>query len=514
MEQIEQKKETAITLSRKRVFVSRKGSALAYALVMMMVVAIILSSLLQYITSQLKFSLYQGDREEAFQVAESGMYFYRWYLAHQVSGRTVQQIKDFWNSGTAYGVDTPYQAEFFDPEGGAIGAYRIEVQKPDVDSTILMVKVTGWTYAQPNAKRIIQARFRRPSWSEFAVAANDVMRFGSGTDVFGKIHSNNGIRFDGVAHNTVSSSVISYDDPDHTGNVEFGVHTHVNVPPATGENDTFRILEAPPSVVSARTDVFLAGRKFPLPAIDFNGLVSDLNNMKTEARKPTGTLVDNCTTTGCYFDTDNEGRRIILNTDGTFGICTVKNYDSVSYNITSYVNLVKTSKTCSTCSGDCLKTFTIPNKGIIFVEDNVWIAGSLNNKRVSVVAANLLGGTKANIYIGSGNLLYTNFDGKDILGLVAQQNISVIRDSLDTLVIDAGMMAQSGRVGRDYYANNHKSRITINGSMATNLRYGFAYTDGTGYDDRILNFDNNLLYFPPPFFPTGTEYAIDLWDEL
>jgi hypothetical protein len=29
-----------------------------------------------------------------------------------------------------------------------------------------------------------------------------------------------------------------------------------------------------------------------------------------------------------------------------------------------------------------------------------------------------------------------------------------------------------------------------------------------------LNFDNNLLYYPPPYFPTGTEYSIDLWDEL
>ena len=539
MEKKAQKNAEKIDLSLGKNFANRKGSVLAYALVMTMVVAIILTSLLQYITSQLKFSIYREHKEEAFQVAESGMYFYRWYLAHQVSGRTVQQIKDFWNSGTAYGVTTPYQAEFTDPEGGAIGKYKIEVQKPDDDSTILMVKVTGWTYAQPNTKRIIQARFRRPSWSEYAVAANDVMRFGAGTNVFGKIHSNQGIRFDGVAHNIVSSSVISYDDPDHTGNVEFGVHTHINPPPATGQNDTFRTLEAPPSSVPARTDVFLAGRKFPMPTIDFNGLVSDLNNMKTESRKPTGTLTNNCTTTGCYFDTTGLGRSVILKTTGTFDICTVSAYDSVSYAISSYAGIITgatkkpadNGKACTTTAccigtacayingttnGRCVSgaNYAIPNKGVLFVENNVWIEGAINNDRVSVVAANLLNGSKANMYVGNGNLLYTNFDGKDIIGLVAQQNISVILNSLNTLTIDAGMMAQSGRVGRDYYAGNHKSSITINGSMATNLRYGFAYTDGTGYDNRILNFDNNLLYYPPPFFPTGTEYAIDLWDEL
>ncbi|MFA5993648.1 MAG: pilus assembly PilX N-terminal domain-containing protein [Parcubacteria group bacterium] len=515
MKKIEQESKRRSSFSQGGIFTRYKGSVLAYVLVIMMTVAIILTSLLQYITAQLKFSLYRGDKEQAFQVAESGLYFYRWYLAHQVSGRTVQQIKDFWNSGTAYGVDTPYEAEFFDPEGGAIGKYRIEVQKPDIDSTILMVKVTGWTYTELGARRIIQARFRRPSWSEFAVAANDVMRFGPGTDVYGKIHSNKGIRFDGVAYNIVSSSVLSYDDPDHTGNVEFGVHTHIVPPPATGEYSGFVTAEAPPALVKPRTDVFVAGRKFPMPTIDFNGLVSDLNNMKTEARKPTGTLTNACTTTGCYFDTAGGGRRIILKTDGTFGMCVVSSYDNTSYNISKYTNLVNTNKTCTTCSGDCLKTFTIPNKGIIFVEDNVWLEGTLNNKRVSLVAANLLGGTKANVYIGAGNILYTNFDGKDILGVVAQQNISVVRDSLNTLTINAGLMAQSGRVGRDYYPSAYnKDTITINGSMATNLRYGFAYTDGTGYDNRILNFDNNLLYFPPPFFPTGTEYAIDLWDEL
>jgi hypothetical protein len=494
---------------------NKTGSVLAYALVILAVVSVIGTSLLKYVTSQLKFSFYREDKEQAFQVAESGMYFYRWYLAHQVSGRTVQQIKDFWDSGTAYGVDEPYEAEFFDPEGGAIGKYRIEVQKPDVDSTILMVKVTGWTYDEPNARRAIQARFRRPSWGEFAVVANDVMRFGAGTHIYGKVHSNKGIRFDGVAHNTVSSSVNSYDDPDHSGNVEFGVHTHIIPPPGTGEYSGFVGAEAPNNAIAARTDVFLAGRKFPMPTIDFNGLVSDLNNLKTEARKPSGTLLNNCNSTGCYFDSSDYGRRIIFNSNGTFNICKVSQYYSSSYNILRY-RRVSNSSQCTSCDGACMQTFTIPNKGIIFVENNVWVEGIINNKKVTLVAANTNSGPKANIYVGFGNLLYTNFDGKDILGVIAQQDITTVRDSLNNLTIDAALMAQLGRVGRDHYESHSydKDTITINGSMATNLRYGFAYTDGTGYDNRILNFDNNLLYYPPPYFPTGTEYAIDLWDEL
>lgn len=494
-----------VACSRSKYFYSKKGSALAYALIMMAVVAVILTSLLQYITSQLKFSIYKKDREQAFQVAESGLYFYRWYLAHQVSGRTVQQIKDFWNSGTAYGIEEPYEAEFFDPEGGAIGKYRIEVQKPDAHSTILMVKSTGWTYKEPDAKRVVQARFRRSSWSEYAVVANDIMRFGENTHVYGKIHSNGGIRFDGIAHNIVSSSLDSYDDPDHNGNVEFGVHTHVSPPPQTSVGNSFVSAEAPPSTVPIRSDIFLAGRKFPMPTVDFNGIVSDLNYMKTEAQTPGH---------GIYYGNNkcgnrtNLGRHIIINGD-RMTVSTVTGYNNANYSITRE---------------DCiLNNVPIQGDSLVFVENNLWLEGKINNRRISFVAANLVGGAKASVFLGMDNLLYTNFDGKDIIGIIAQQDIEIIKNSLDNLTIDAALMAQSGRVGRGKYTpmfcnsqacEDHKGTITINGSMATDLRYGFAYTNGTGYDTRILNFDNNLLYYPPPYFPTGTEYVIDLWDEL
>lgn len=494
--------------------INKKGSILAYVLVMMAIVSIILVSMLQYVSSQLKFSFNRVEKEKAFQVAEAGIYFYRWYLAHEVSGKTAQQIKVFWASGSPYGVASPYEAEFFDPEGGAIGKYKIEVVAPDPDSTIVTVKSTGWTYKEPNMKRIIQARFRRPSWSEYSVLADAKMRFGPGTIVTGKVHSNQGIRFDGLANNIISSLPTDYDDEDHSGANEHGVHTHVNAPPGSGINNNFRPLEAPPSPVANRSDVFQAGRKLGVPEVDFNGVISDLNFMKSEAQAGNGK----------YFDSTGGGRRIILKTDGTYDACTVNAYDSTSYGsygsfrISSYIQN-DGSGTCSSCSGyasnGCATNYPIVNKGIIFVEDNAWVEGIIDNKKVTIVAANLGGGSQADIFIGLNNILYTNFDGKDIIGLIAQRNVSVIRDSVNVFTVDAALLAQSGRVGRGWYPSAYnKNTITVNGSLATNLRYGFAYTDGTGYTNRILNFDNNLLYYPPPYFPTGTEYSIDLWDEL
>lgn len=482
---------------------NKNGSALAYALVIMAVVMIILTSMLGYITSQIKFSSDRAQREEAFQIAEAGIYYYRWYLAHETAGRTAQEVDDFWQNGDPLGVASVYQADFIDPEGGVIGKYEIKAERPASGSTIVVVKSTGWMNKSPDTKRTVKVRFRRPSWSEFSVLANDFMRFGPGTEVFGKIHSNKGIRFDGVVHNIVSSLVATHDDPDHSGGNEFGVHTHVNAPPGSGVNDTFRPLEAPPNAVPSRSDVFLIGREFPVPEVSFTGVSSDLSFMKSEAQSGHG----------IYFD-DSSPRHIILKSDGTMDVCKVRNYDSTTYNITRY-RRNSGGGSCNDCSGQCLVNYSIPNNGIIFVEHNVWIEGTINNKRVTVVAANTIGGTSRDIYIGTDNLLYTNLDGSDIIGLVAQNNISVIANSLNYLTIDAALLAQSGRVGRNYYSHTYdKNTITVNGSLATNTRYGFAYTDGTGYTNRILNFDNNLLYYPPPYFPTGTDYYIDLWEEL
>lgn len=492
-----------ISNKNKGILNSRKASALAYALIIMTVSLIILTSMISYTASQIKFSSNRADREEAFQVAEAGIYWYRWYLAHETAGKTAQQVNDFWQNGNPLGVSTPYIQNFNDPESGSIGQYKIETARPTPGSTIVIVKSTGWTNKSPNEKRIVQVRFRRPSWSEYAVLANDFMRFGQGTEVFGKIHSNKGIRFDGLAHNIVSSLVTAYDDPDHSGGNEFGVHTHVNTPPSSGINDNFRPLEAPPNPVQNRSDVFLIGRQFPVPEVSFAGVVSDLAFMKTQAQSGRGLYFDNA-----------YGRRIILKTDGTMDICRVASYDSSSYTISSYQKN-SGSGTCSSCSGLCLTNYSIPNNGVVFVENNAWVEGIINNKKVTIVAANMSGGTSRNIYVGINNLLYTNLDGRDIIGLVSQNNISVVRDSLSTLTIDGALLAQSGRVGRDYYSSQYnKNTITVNGSIATNMRYGFAYTDGTGYTDRNLNFDNNLLYYPPPYFPTGTDYYIDLWQEL
>ncbi len=245
----------------KKDTVFNKGVISVYILMATSIAVVLITGLMVFVTSNHRQSTREVSRQQALQIAESGIYYYRWYLAHSLDGKNALQIKDFWENGDPLGVATAFEQDVTDFSGSVIGRYQVEVEAPEANSTIVTALSTGWTYQNPGVTRSIRVRFRRPSWSEYSVLANDLARFGEGTNVYGPIHSNNGIRFDGVANNVISSAVEDYYDPD-TDSIKPGVWT-------SQPNEE---------------EVFLAGNEFPVVAIDFNGVTTDLNLMETEAQ--------------------------------------------------------------------------------------------------------------------------------------------------------------------------------------------------------------------------------------
>jgi hypothetical protein len=325
------------------------------------------------------------------------------------------------------------------------------------------------------------------------------MRFGAGTEVFGPIHSNNGIRFDGLAHNLITSSKDKYIDPDNGNAYRFGVYTTV------GTTDP-----SPPATVPSRPDVFMAGRQFPVAVVDFAGITTELATMKSDA-----------IANGKYFAASGaQGYSIVLKTNDTFDI----------YRVSSVRNA---PGSCSNTQGQTgwatwsinnqtfLQNYPIPANGIIFVEDHVWVSGQINTARVTIAAGKFPDSatTRKDIIVNN-DLTYTNYDGRDTIALIAQGNITTGLYSDDNLRIDAALIAQNGRIGRFYYSsscgvNANRSDITLYGMLGTKLRYGFAYTDGTGYNIRNIIYDSNLLYAPPPSFPlTSSQYSVLSWEEI
>jgi hypothetical protein len=163
---------------------------------------------------------------------------------------------------------------------------------------------------------------------------------------------------------------------------------------------------------------------------------------------------------------------------------------------------------------------SIPANGLIFVEDDVWVRGQISTARVTIASGRfpVNSNTYASITVNN-DLKYTNYDGTDVISLMTQKNINAGLRSEDDLQVDAALVAQNGRVGRYYYesacgSEYQRSVISLYGMIASNQRYGFAYTDGTGYTTRNLTYDGYLLYGPPPSFPiTASQYDIISWEE-
>ncbi|MEK7514528.1 MAG: hypothetical protein AAB587_01785 [Patescibacteria group bacterium] len=475
---------------------AQRGYILLNTIVYASIALIITTAFVSWSSQLMKSIKYLTFREQAFQIAEAGVDYYRWHLAHAPS--------DF-QDGT--GAPGPYAHDFYDKDGNLIGQFILTITPPAIGSTLVTVLSKGNITSPIAVSRTLEARLAIPSLAQYAVVANAAMRFGAGTEVSGPIHSNGGIRFDGLAHNIVSSSQNTYTDTDGdacTGN-SWGVHTCVN------PDDP-----APNTVPPARPDVFEAGRQYPIAPVDFVGITSDLSNMKALAQAA-----------GRYFAASGaQGYRILLKTNDTFDIYRVNSLTATPSNCSS------TQTNWGTWSiavgGDqFLANYANPANGIIFVEDHLWIEGQINTARLTIAAGRFPDDPSQRRDITFNNdLLYTDYTGLDVISLIAQRNINVGMVSDTDLRIDAALVAQNGRVGRFYYRApgggqnrcspyHTRNSIILFGMIASNQRYGFAYTDGTGYITRNITYDGNLLYAPPPSFPlTSSQYSIISWREI
>lgn len=464
-----------------------QGQIIIQALVFGAIAIFFISGLIGWFSVSIKALRQTFNREQAIQIAEAGIDYYRWHLAH-----APQDYQD----GT--GGSGPYIHDFRDKDGNIIGQFDLNITPPPLGSSLVTIESTGKVSADINISRTITAKLAKPSIAKYAVAANDVMRFGEGTEVFGPIHSNNGIRFDGLVHNVVSSAVAAYDDPDHSGSNEFGVHTHIS------PTDPL-----PPFPVPSRPDVFESGRQFPVPAIDFLGITADLAEMKSDSQE-----------NGFYRPGSGAlGYRIFIKTNDTFDLYRVTSFVNPPSGCTNSQNQFGWG-TWSVRNQNLIGNFSFPTNGIIFLEDDVFIDGQINTAHITIIAALFPDNPsfRKNITVNN-DLSYTNNDGQDTIGLIAQGNINVGMISEDDLQINAALVAQNGRVGRYYYQSrcspyHIRQTITSYGMIAANKRYGFAYTDGTGYQTRNLIYDANLLYGPPPSFPlTSDQYITISWEE-
>ena len=331
----------------------QSGQTTLIVLIFSAVSFIVLSGFVIWADYNLRAVFRDADQSQAFMSSEAGIEYYRWHLAHAQ--------KDY-QDGT--GHVGPYVHTYNDKDGNALGTYSLSIVPPPVGSTVVTVDVTGSSTINPAVTKIVEAKMAVPSFAKFAAVIGSDVRFGEGTELFGPVQSNGGVRMDGVAHNLVMSALSTYDDPDHSGGSEFGVHTHVAP-----------VDPLPPAAVPNRPDVFMAGRKFPVAPADFTGITQDLNTMKTQAQ------ADN----SYYALSGSKGYDIVFKTNNTYDIFKVTALTNPPNNCTNSQSQTGWG-TWSVNTETKIKNAPIPPHGVIFVEDNAWVSGQINHARVTVAS--------------------------------------------------------------------------------------------------------------------------------
>ena len=444
---------------------SSRGDILILVLLMLTLISLILLPFFNVIAKELSVAKTRVDREEALQIAEAGVDYYQWHLAH---------FPVDYQDGTGHAGPYVHTYTDLDTEQ-TLGYYSLTITPPVTGSTIVTIQSTGWTAENPNVTRVVTARYGIPSLAVFSFLSNDVIWIGSDETVNGEMQSNNGVRFDGTGNAPIMSAKSTYTCPATQG----------SPCPAT-ENGVWG--SASPAVQAFWT--------YPVPVIDFSTLTSNLATLKSSAQS-----------SGIYLSPSNaQGYSLVFNAAGTVSIYKVTSLQS---DPTGWdVNNVAHNESSDYKNRTLIGTQAIPANGIIYVEDKVWVEGTVNGK-VTVAAAILPynSSTAPSIYIPN-NVTYAAKDGSTELGLIAQQNVIVSYGAPQNLEVDAAMISQNGSVENLYYTGNTdvKTKITVYGSIMTYGQWTWTWVDGggtdvSGYATTNDTYDNNLLYGPPPSFP-------------
>lgn len=453
----------------------------------------LLAALSSYVLSENRTEVNNIGNSKGFALAEAGLEYYRWHLA---------EFPGDLQNGTGHAG--PYTMNYNDPEGGVAGTYTLTISGTTEcgQLTSVSLKSTG-TPSDNSGTATLLAQWAEPSVALYSYILNSSVWAGSDRVINGPYHSNGGIRMDGTANAPVTSSLSSW-----TCTTSFGCNSN------TTENGVF----------GAGTNSNLWS--FPTPQVDFNAISANFSSLKTTA-KASGLYFPRISSGSAGTSNYGEGYHLIFNSNGTVTVYKVTSetdvpslpVDGSSSNLTADYTLINNQSLYNDGSHPT-GIYTIPSGcGLIFVEDNTWIEGTIPSE-VTVVAANVTTpGVTPNIMLPN-NITYSNASGVSGLTAISANDILITPNSPNTMNISGIFIAQGGAFGRNDYGfnssgyvtcpNSYEPRgtLTIHGTTVSNLRTGTQWSnscnDGNaeaGYQTRIDAFDRQLSTSPPPFTP-------------
>ena len=485
-------------LSKFKIKSNTSGVVLIAALATISIFLTLAGGLARLAIYEKKLYVRQTSEIQALHIAEAGVNYYRWHLAHDSS--------DFFD-GTGSDPDAtppngPYDHVYQSSGGDVQGVFRLEITEPEIGSTITTIRSTGWTDRFPNIKKIVEVQYGIPSLAQYSFLTNADAWFGDTEGLQGQMQSNGGVRMDGTNDSIVSSARSTYTCTSSHG---------CNSSNCSSLGCTWdgSICECPGVWGDGpNSDLW----DYPSLTVDFDSITMDMAQIKTDAQSD-----------GVYIGALTKGVQIIFQADGTFDVYRVNKLKS---SVKQYDNnwdggFENISEEIDTRS--FYNSYAIPANGLIFVEDDVWVEGVVNG-RATLVSAELPDSEnkRTTIHINN-NITYLTRDGSHILGLIAQKHVKVPRHAPCDLTIDGILLAQNGRVFRNYYetpvvCDGIGEGVEIYGGIITNQTWTWLWTSSgvtvDGYDSTTSIFDTEATYSAPPFFPTTGEYAVITWEEI
>ncbi|RJR12786.1 hypothetical protein C4585_03265, partial [Candidatus Parcubacteria bacterium] len=447
------------------------------------VFGIVLGTLSSYALTQGRYGRALYAREQALHIAEAGLEFYKWFLAHNPS-----VLED----GT--GLVTPYTYTVEDPESGELGETVVTASVNTQCNAVQWVDIEsrGTSNADVGFPRTLSARYMLPSVAEYSYMLNSNVWAGADRNIRGPYHSNGGIRMD-ATHNSDVTSAVS----------EWNCTTSYNCNPADSDA---------PGVVGTGSNPALW--TYPVPSVNFTGIGIDLADLEERAEDEGGIHYNPAS-----GNVNRRGYHLIFNSNGTVTIRRVT--DTVGH--PSYSSQYGNGTEYSTIANETtLGTYAIPsNCSLLFFEDRVWVEGVVNGKVTVVAATPNDSSTSPDAYL-RGNITYASSDGSDGLTLIAERNVLIPLVAPDTMEIHGVFVAVNGHYGRDYFSTSDlpsqydpyvvQTQLTTVGTVVSNGRTGTAWSNGTGYQQRYDYYDQLLAFSPPPFTPVAsTDYQFALW---
>lgn len=455
----------------RKVVEGEQGFAMIFVVLITAMLSVLAVTLIDTVTFEQDRTVRSDVRETSFQAAEAGINDYvakliddRLYYSHNVHvGESTRQATDatlvaggsVWTKGLTWTYPSGRDTWKDLPNGYE---YNLQITAPTATSPVVKIVSTGRRELSTDNFRVIETHVRPSSVADFQMLANASIWYGETATTFGKIYA--GIDEFGTPRNVT-----------HDGTAHADIYAEGSVSGSTTLEDGAQRYGS----ATIRTKI-----KNP---INFNTFLSSLVDIQRGSQRGGLNLDDLATANGLPLV---EAWRLTFLATGT---------------ILAQPCLLDTGRHPAEVIPICAPGWAVavPANGAVYSTPTVVVSGQVNG-RVTVASNN-------DVVIAD-DLSYVT-DGDDVLGLVGRNEVIVAYWAPFNLSWRAATIAQGG-MWRSWTGTTSKGTMTFKGSTATK--------DGgymSMYANRVYQYDETLVYLPPPWYPTVEEaYTIVLFREL